>query len=120
MRPDAEKVYIAGPYTACTPDDTDRNIEAARKVLADLFRAGYTPFCPHSMTARFERDYPDIDYQVYVDTDLEWLKVCDYIYLLPGWERSAGSLGELRLALATGIRVFNPDGLINGIERLKA
>lgn len=92
------RIYIAGPYRAKMPTDVDRNILVAREAMADLFRLGHTPFCPHAMTAGFEHDFPDIDDGVYLRTDLEWLDLCDAILMLPGWERSTGACAELEYA----------------------
>lgn len=100
------RIYIAGPYTAMRPSDVDRNIITARDAQAELFRMGHTPLCPHSMTARFERDYPDISYEVYINTDLEWLKLCDAILMLPGWKGSKGSIKEHQFAIDNGIEVY--------------
>lgn len=100
------RVYIAGPYTADTPADVDRNIINARDVQAELLRMGHAPLCPHSMTARFERDYPDIDYTAYLNTDLAWVEVSDAILMLPGWEDSNGSCGEHEFAQQIGIPVY--------------
>lgn len=100
------RVYIAGPYTALRSSDVDRNILTARDAQAELYRMGHTPLCPHSMTAGFERDYPDIEYNVYIETDLEWLKLCDAILMLPGWEDSNGSIKEHQFAIDNGIEVY--------------
>ena len=100
------RIYIAGPYTAPTPADVDRNILAARDVQAHLLRMGHAPLCPHSMTARFERDYPDISYEAYLRTDLAWVEVCEAMFMLPGWAQSAGSRREHDRALERGIMIF--------------
>lgn len=106
-----KKVYIAGPYSGDSPEEVDYNIIVARGVMADLLRQGYAPFCPHTMTAAFDRHYPDICYEIYLETDMEWLKCCDAIYLLPRWEKSAGAVKELALAMELGIEVFNLEAL---------
>lgn len=111
------RVYIAGPYSGDCAEEVDSNIAAAREALADLFRKGYVPFCPHTMTAEFERRYPDIPYETYIETDLEWLRHCDYIYLLPRWEKSRGSLGELEEALRLGIKVLNVEAIMEVLRR---
>ena len=100
------RIYIAGPYRAATPKLVDANIKQARDAFAELLRLGHTALCPHSMTARFERDYPDILDARYLETDLEWLRLCDAILLLPGWEDSSGSRAELDLAKRMGLLVF--------------
>ena len=102
---DPLRVYIAGPYTASTPTGVDRNILVAREAMAALLRRGHTPFCPHAMTARFERDFADIGEEEYLRIDLEWLDLCDAILLLPGWETSNGTLGEIERAQMLGLKI---------------
>jgi hypothetical protein len=100
------RIYIAGPYRAATPSEVDRNIITARDVQAELLRMGHAPFCPHSMTARFERDYPDLPDEAYLETDLVWVEVSDAMLMLPGWEQSSGSRAEEEFALDTGLPVY--------------
>ena len=100
------RIYIAGPYRASTASEVDANINRARDAMAQLLRMGHTPFCPHSMTARFERDYPDIPDDVYLTTDIEWLGCCDAVLRLPGWENSSGTRAELREAATMGHTIY--------------
>jgi len=100
------RIYIAGPYRASTPEQVDANIRQARDAMAGLLRLGHTPFCPHSMTARFERDYPEIEDRRYLDTDLEWLRLCDGILMLPGSDRSSGAQAGLELAMTLKLNLF--------------
>lgn len=100
------RIYIAGPYRAATPSDVDRNILAARDVQAELLRMGHAPLCPHSLTAQFERDYPDIEDAAYLETDLAWVDVSEAMFMLPGWEFSRGSCCELDRAEELGLPVY--------------
>jgi len=106
MDNDALRIYIAGPYRATTPEEVDANIRVARDAMAELLRMGHIPFCPHSMTAAFERDYPDIPDQAYLQTDLDWLRVCHAILLLPRWDKSAGTTAEVDEAERRGLIVY--------------
>lgn len=92
------RVYIAGPYS--NPDEAkrDRNIEMAAQHAALLLKAGHYPFCPHTMTARFEDEHPEVDYPFYLRMYCHWMKFCDAVYVLPGWQSSNGTAIELRLA----------------------
>lgn len=100
------KVYIAGPYRADTPLGVDRNIMVAREAMAALLEMGYAPFCPHAMTAHFEHDFPAIPDEVYLRTDMEWLRLCDAVLMLPGWEKSSGAKAEAAEATRLDIPVY--------------
>lgn len=96
MKP--QRIYIAGPYTAPTTEQRDSNIQTARYHCALLLKAGHYPFCPHTMTARFDDDYPEIGYEQYMQTFLHWLRFCDGVYPLDNWQKSKGTVRELKLA----------------------
>lgn len=100
------RIYIAGPYRADTPEQVDADIEVARQTMAALYRLGHVPFCPHSMTARFERDFPEFPNDLYLATDLVWLRFCDAILMLPRWAQSTGARVELALASRLGLQEF--------------
>jgi len=116
------RIYLAGPYTEYrnaqgTLLSVDYNIGVAEGYAAGLYRRGHTPFCPHTMTARFERNFPDIPRQVYLETDLEWLELCDAILLLPGWEESEGAKIELERAKELGLKIYYDAGDIPACGR---
>ena len=97
-------IYTAGPYRAATPEGVQANIARAAQYAGAILRRGHTPLCPHTMTAGY--DYPDVPPAVYLATDLDLLRKCHAIFLLPGWEDSFGSRAELREAQALGLVVF--------------
>ena len=89
-----ELIYIAGPYRAETNLLKQENIAAAMDLGAELYRRGYAPFIPHSMTADFDELYPDIPDEVYLRTDRLWLSLCPSVFMLAEWEQSAGAQVE--------------------------
>jgi len=101
------RIYIAGPYMGATDEEVNNNVRAARAAAAAIYRKGHAPFCPHTMTSRFERLYPDISRETYLETDLEWLRLCHAILMLPGWERSDGACGEYEAAKQAQLRIFH-------------
>ena len=100
------RIYIAGPYRAATSSEVDANINRARDAMVELLHMGHTPFCPHAHTARFERDYPHVPSEIYLEQDLRWLNHCDAVLRLPGWESSAGTRRELQEAADIGLAIY--------------
>lgn len=96
-------VYIAGPYTGPQPrpDDylaIDRNIANAREAAAELARCGIRFFCPHLHSAHFEAITPQVPPEFWYELDIHFLKACDVLLLLPGWQSSKGTMQELAIA----------------------
>ncbi len=100
------RIYIAGPYGNNDDIKKLRNVARARVAGAELYRRGHIPFIPHTMTQDFELQFPDIAYDVYIDTDIVWLGLCTGILMLKGWEKSNGSRIELTWAREHGKIVF--------------
>ena len=99
-------VYIAGPYTAPNYFAIERNINAAAEVAAFLAESGVGFFCPHLHSAHFEVITPDVPPVYWYDLDIHFMEKCDAIYLLPGWQRSVGTLREKALMEEWGRPVF--------------
>jgi len=97
-------VYISGKYGGETVWDVTNNIHAAEQVLAAMWEAGIPALCPHKNTA-----YLDglLTRNQWIAGDLIMLKRCDAIFMLPGWEDSAGACEERAYALANGIPIFD-------------
>lgn len=103
-------VYIAGPYTGPThgPEsyvEISHNIINARGWAIKVMRLGNcVALTPHLNSAHMECDFnfPDFWYAA----DLELLKRCDAIFLIPGWERSKGSVKEKDFAITNNIPTF--------------
>ena len=84
-------VYIAGPYS----DKggylaIDRNIAQAREAAAWLADNGIGFFCPHLNSAHFEVISSQSNLW-WRELDMHFLKQCDWMLMLPGWERSEGA-----------------------------
>ena len=97
------KIYIAGPITASSPWKMTLNIRRAEKVLIQLLREGFAPFCPHTMTAYLDGAAPR---EAFLETDLVWLKLCDAAIFLKGWEESKGSVIEHKFCRQYSIPCF--------------
>ena len=97
-------IYTAGPYRAATPYDVRRNIERARDVAAALWRMGWAVVCPHANSAHLDGVVPE---ERFLEGDLEMLRRCDALVLIPGWHVSEGSRAEKAEAERHGIPVLS-------------
>lgn len=93
------KVYVAGPYSG---GDVCINVKNAIDMGDRILEAGMHPFIPH-LTHFWHMAHPH-DYEIWIETDLVWLEVCDVMIRLPG--ESSGSDGEVRHAKGLNIPVF--------------
>lgn len=87
--------YIAGPYRANTIADVVRNIRFAESYAVKYWKLGFAVICPHMNTALFDGHAED---SVWLAGGLELLRRCDVLVMIPGWQRSSGSIEELKLA----------------------
>ncbi len=103
-------IYTAGPYSPNAYNPTIAgNIQRAKSVAVELWEMGYTVICPHLNTAHFER-YIDLPPEIYIERDLEIVKRCDGIVMLPDWEHSRGAVQELMTAREHRLKIlFWPD-----------
>lgn len=96
-------LFISGPYRAASPDTILANIMAARDVARSVWQCGAVALCPHTNTALMDGCLPD---SVWLEGDIELLRRCDGIVLLPGWAASEGTLAEREVALQLRMPVF--------------
>jgi len=102
-------LYLAGPFSAPEGDPdplhtVEQNILAASRIALEAARAGWMPVCPHKNSAGFQH-CPDIPAVFWYDGDLELMKRCDAVLMLPGWRESKGAAVERAVAVAHGIPV---------------
>lgn len=99
-------IYIGGPFSAPTREGVEANIARAVELAIEVALLGAVPICPHSNTAHpdFERVQP---YTFWIDATKALLRKCDALILVPCWEGSAGTRGEVELAYELGLPVFN-------------
>lgn len=94
-------VYLAGKYSG----DTEKNIQDARKIAAELWDLGYTVICPHTNTAFFERMCKHVTYEQWLTRYIHIMYLCDAVVLLPGWEQSMGAKIEKMYAEKAGMQI---------------
>lgn len=87
--------FISGPYKPINGRTVLENIRHAEKYAIKYWRLGYAVICPHLNTAHFDGLCKD---DVWLKGDIEILKRCDVIVMIPGWEKSNGAKAELKEA----------------------
>ena len=98
-------LYIAGPYTADTTDERDKNVEQANQVAIEFAERGWAPYCPHTQSWNWE-NVTDLDYDDFMEIDFEWISRCDAICMLPGWRDSKGAKMEYEVAQELGLPIY--------------
>lgn len=96
-------VYIAGAFRAETPWLIEQNVRKAEEYSLHVWQSGGVALCPHTMTRFFQSSAPDC---TWVDGTLELLKRCDAMLVVPGYEKSVGTLGEIEQAKKMEIPIF--------------
>lgn len=99
MTPRKPKIYIASPFTGAEIQNIARAVEAADEVLS----LGCVPFLPHTMTGFWHMLYHRT-YQEWMAFDLEWLSVCDAIFVVD--DNSSGVRVEIEYCLDHNIPVL--------------
>lgn len=106
-----KKVYVAGAYSANNVIDVLKNIGRGEHFAADIFMLGMAPFCPwhdkQFVTDNWARDFT---VKQFYDYSIAWLKCCDAMFLVPGYETSKGTAEEIEIARKMGIPVFDDIG----------
>lgn len=92
--------YVAGPYRSQSVHGIVENIRKAEAVALKYWRLGYAVICPHKNTALFDGAAPDY---VWLEGDLELLRRCDLIVMVPGWTKSVGATAEHDFAMKHGM-----------------
>tara|TARA_R110000850_G_scaffold235569_1_gene360389 strand:- start:744 stop:1520 length:777 start_codon:yes stop_codon:yes gene_type:complete len=91
-----QKIYIAGPMTGY--DQFNRS--AFNRTSDALSLAGYIVLNPAIL--------PDgLTQAQYMQIDLTMLQCCDAIFMLKGWDDSAGAMAEHALAMKLGLTVIH-------------
>ncbi len=103
-------VYIAGAYRwreqRWVPEVIGEliNIYKAWNIARQVWMAGFAAVCPHTNGILMDRfgGTPDM----FLQGDLDILRQCDYILMMPQWQKSAGATQERAFAMKHEIPVF--------------
>lgn len=103
MRP---KLYIAGPITAPTSEQVERNVDRAVEAGYVAWEKGWAPFIPH-LNTRFDRWAKErgksFEWKDYLEWDRHFFDLCDaMLFLAP----SPGANLERQWAIERGMPIF--------------
>ena len=96
-------VYTAGPYRAKTEEQVGWNVERALWWAEAVWRLGAAAICPHTNTYKMDMA---VEPEEFVERDLEIVRRCDAVLMLPGWEKSSGAQRERDAATEAGLPIF--------------
>lgn len=96
-------VYVAGAYRASTPWLVEQNVRKAEEAGLKLWQAGFVPIVPHTQTRFYQGSALDSQF---LEGTLEMLRRCDVVYVLPEFEMSEGTKGEIAEARRLGKQVY--------------
>jgi len=106
-------IYIAGKYTGKThgPEsyiEIERNILVAREwAIKVMSLGGCIALTPHLNSAHMECDFNRMGNDFWYEADIEMMKRCDAVFLLPNWKDSTGAIKEEKVAREVGLPVFD-------------
>lgn len=99
-----KRIYIAGPYRdqrgAWYIRENMRRAEGVGTMVGEL---GGVPVIPHLMWALWDGRFPD---EVFLAWGRSMLTACDAVCVLPHYENSSGTRGEIELAHERRIPVY--------------
>ena len=100
-----ESIYVSGPYSSDSETMRLENIRLADETGREIARRGFIPFVPHLMPGAWDSDEV-LTWDDCMAIDLYFLRKCDAILLLPGWQASKGAKIEHQEAERRGILIL--------------
>lgn len=97
-------IFVAGPYTAPTPEAIEANIKRCELLAMEVQALGCGAVCPNSMGRHWNGEDPTRD-QVMASAKLA-LSRCDAIIVAEGWQNSTGTKEEIVEADKLGLKVL--------------
>jgi len=107
-------IYVAGPLRPkghrSQSDWIDYllNVRENIRNAVAVAQAGFTPYCPclDFLYLLVGVDVHRLTEQTIMRMSKDWLNKCDAIVLTEGWQKSEGTLAEIKFAEQKGIPVF--------------
>ena len=96
----AKTIYLSGPMSSLTEEEYRSRFTSAETFFTNL---GYTVINPVKLSDDYFKTNPEAGYDELMDNDLKYLKKCNQIALLEGWEDSKGCNIELQHSRTKGV-----------------
>lgn len=112
-------IFIAGPVRGDgTREAKEKNIEVAKKYIQILINNNIPYYSPHLNIDQEILDLGNEASQLAWDMNAEFLKRCDALGVLPGWESSSGTKMEIENATNKSLPIFylEKEGIIEEIS----
>jgi hypothetical protein len=103
--------YVAGKFAGANGWEVTKNVRHAEEVGYEVAKLGAMPLIPHANTASFHGTLQDSFW--YAGT-LELLRRCDFIVMVPGWQKSNGAKAEWEEALTLSMPMFEAHRVPSG------
>ncbi len=101
------RIYLAGKFRGPTNADVQWHIHVAERFQAPIAQAGAFPVCVHVMEGLKMHDVQQADHgKFWLQGTLEEMETCDAVVLVPGWQDSSGTAGEIERAIELALPVF--------------
>jgi len=110
-------VYVAGRFRAADGWKINENVFAAEKAGRAVAALGAMPLIPHSIGAHMAGTEDD---SFWLTGTLELMRRCDVVLVLPGYQESQGTQGEIAEAQRIGLPVIMPQNGAPGWDELRS
>jgi hypothetical protein len=115
------RVYVAGPYSAGDIITSLNHMRKGMRASAEILLAGHEPFCPW-VDFHFQlmlREGEDLKVEDYYRYSIAWLEVSDVMIVLDGWNKSKGTLTEMKRARKLEIPIYHGVGAFFAAMKIK-
>jgi hypothetical protein len=89
------KIYVAGKYNDTDVFKVFNNMRIGMEYSVEVFKLGHNPFCPWMDYHYLLLGNGDIPHERLYEASMEWLRVSDAVFAIPGWSDSKGAVKEV-------------------------
>lgn len=103
-----KRVYVAGAYSSDNVMGVFNNMKKGLRMSVEIALLGFYPFAPwlDYLFTLISREGEELTLDWYYNYSLDFLSVCDAMFVLPNFENSKGTLREIEFAQKHRIPIF--------------